>query len=148
MTDLRPLSILVVEDQALIAMELQMLIEDAGHSSSGWATDRREADVIAGRTVIDLALVDIHLADGPTGGHVAADLRRRNIPVVFMTANAKRVPEDFAGAIGILAKPYTASAVAAVLEYLHSGVLDPPPCLGLPSGLTLSPMFAERWAFT
>ena len=146
MSEGRPLAILVVEDEALVAMQLQMLIEDCGHDVAGWASDFEEARGLAERVHSDLALVDIHLADGPTGTDVAAHMRERDIPVVFMTANVKRVPEHFIGAIGIIAKPYTASSVCAALRYLHDGVRNPPPSGSLPAGLTLSPAFLERWS--
>ena len=144
-TDLNPLSILVVEDEALVAMQLQFLIEDTGHSVAGWATDIDEAHAILARCGADLALVDIHLADGPTGTQLAEHLLDLDIPVVFMTANAKRLPDDFVGAIGIIAKPYTANSITAVIAYLHHGVRNPPPSDDLPSGLKLSPAFTERW---
>ena len=146
MKTLRPLSVLIVEDEALIAMELQLLVEDAGHALAGWATTREEAGMIAETCAVDLALVDVHLADGVSGTHLAAELRERKVQVLFMTANAKRLPEDFAGALGVLAKPYTSGSVIAALDYLQMGVLDPPPSLRLPMGLTLSPAFAERWS--
>ena len=38
--------------------------------------------------------------------------------VVFMTANAKRIPPDFAGAFGVIAKPYSERAVASALHYV------------------------------
>ena len=63
--------ILVVEDEVLIALELECLLEDLGHVSVGVAGS--SADAIAlGRTALpDVALVDIHLIDGPTGVEVA-----------------------------------------------------------------------------
>ena len=145
MTMHAPLSVLVVEDQALVAMQLSLLIEDAGHTVGGWATDPEEAHGILQQAQIDVALVDIHLADGPTGLKLATYIGGLDIPVLFMTANAKRVPEDFVGAIGVLAKPFTASSVTAVLGYVHDGVRAPPPATSLPVGLTLSPTYLERW---
>ena len=38
--------------------------------------------------------------------------------VVFMTANAKRIPDDFAGAMGVIAKPYSERVVAGALRYV------------------------------
>ncbi len=148
MSEHRPLSVLVVEDQALLAMELQYLIEDAGHSVVGWASCFAEAAGIVGegRAPPDLAFVDIHLADGVTGTVVAAHLQTRGVGVVYMTANAKRIPPDFAGAIGVMAKPYTSTSVVAALDFLHLGVRNPPPCRALPAGLRLSPRYKESWA--
>ena len=66
--------------------------------------------------------------------------------VVFMTANAKRIPDHFAGAVGVIAKPYTTSGLISALSYLEEGVRRPPPALRLPSGFTLSPAFRNAWA--
>ncbi|RVD46774.1 response regulator, partial [Mesorhizobium sp. M8A.F.Ca.ET.023.02.2.1] len=103
-----PLKVLIVEDEALLAMELESLVQDAGHSVVGWATSLAEAREVVDSTRADIAFVDIHLTDGPTGIDVAEYIDdRKNSMVVFMTANPKRIPDHFAGAIGVIAKPYT-----------------------------------------
>ena len=142
-----PLSILVVEDHALVAMELEAIIEEAGHVSAGWAMSFKEAsDLVAALPRLpDLAFVDVNLGEGPSGVDVAATLRRHDVEVVFMTANAKRLAEDMHGAIGIMAKPYSSTAVLAALSYLHDGVRAPPPTCCLPAGLRLSPRYEEDW---
>lgn len=113
------LRILVVEDEALIALELESLLDDLGHVTVGIAGTSAEA-IALGRTMApDVALVDIHLVDGPTGIEVARALSEdRRTTVVFMTANAKRIPRDFAGAIGVIAKPYSERVVASTLDYV------------------------------
>ena len=142
-----PLSILVVEDHALVAMELEAIIEEAGHVSAGWAMSFKEAsDLVAALPQMpDLAFVDVNLGEGPSGLEVAAALRQNNVEVVFMTANAKRVAVDMHGAIGIMAKPYSSSAVLAALTYLHDGVRAPPPTCVPPAGLRLSPRYEVDW---
>ena len=101
-----PLRILVVEDEVLIALELECLLEDLGHVSVGVAGNAADAVSLGRSTAPDLALVDIHLVDGPTGVEVARQLSADpRITVVFMTANAKRIPPDFAGALGVIVKP-------------------------------------------
>ncbi len=145
MTD--PLKVLIVEDEALLAMELEALVEDAGHHVVGWADNSREALRMIDEHEADLAFVDIHLADGPTGIEVAAHARAaRNLPCVFMTANPKRIPEDFVGAVGVIAKPYTMSGLNAALRYLEEGVRRPPPRTSRPVGFTLAPSFHAAWA--
>ncbi len=53
------------------------------------------------------ALVDVHLRDGPTGVEVARAIHDDCGGVaLFMTANVKRLPDDFAGACGVIGKPY------------------------------------------
>ena len=142
-----PLSILVVEDHALVAMELEAIIEEAGHVSAGWAMNLQEAsDLVAALPKLpDLAFVDVNLGEGPSGVDVAETLRQHDVEVVFMTANAKRLAADMHGAIGIMAKPYSSSAVLAALNYLHDGVRAPPPAYDLPAGLQLSPHYERNW---
>ena len=113
------LRILVVEDEALIALELECLLDDLGHTIVGIAGTSAEAIAMGRSTAPDVALVDIHLVDGPTGVEVARALAAdRCTTVVFMTANAKRIPDDFAGAFGVIAKPYSERVVASTLDYV------------------------------
>ena len=145
MTD--PLRVLIVEDEALLAMELETLIEDAGHTVVGWATSAEEARGMVDETRADIVFVDIQLTDGPTGVEVAEYIHaEKRSMVVFMTANPKRIPDHFAGAVGVIAKPYTMNGLMAALRYLQEGVRRPPPKAVLPAGFTLSPSFAADWA--
>ncbi len=139
------LRILIVEDEALIALELESLLQDDGHLPIGIAATAREAMAL-GELEPDLALVDVHLADGPTGIDVARRLRRNGRTVVlFMTANAKRIPEDFVGACGVIAKPYTErgvrNAIRFVARCLAAGQVGQPP-----NSLNLSPDSANCFA--
>ncbi len=143
---MHPLSVLIVEDEALLAMELESLIEDAGHKVVGWATSSKEAMRLVDALDADLAFIDIHLTDGPTGVAVAEYIARtKQSIVVFITANPKRVPEHFAGAVGVIAKPYTMNGLMAALRYLQEGVRRPPPISTLPVGFTLSPAYSTNW---
>ena len=63
-----------------------------------------------------------------------------------MTANPKRIPEHFSGALGVIAKPYTQHGLASALTYLADAVLAPPPGSAAPDSLTLAPDFSRRWA--
>ena len=63
-----------------------------------------------------------------------------------MTANPKLLPEDFAGAVGVIAKPYTTSGVMAMLDYLQQGISAPPPSTNRPNGLTLAPHYRDEWS--
>jgi DNA-binding response OmpR family regulator len=142
-----PLKVLIVEDEALLAMELESLVEEAGHSVVGWATSSTEAIAMVDTTEADIAFIDVHLTDGPTGVYVAEYIQRnRRSMVVFMTANPKRIPENFAGAIGVIAKPYTMNGLLSALRYLQEGIRRPPPVSTLPTGFTLSPDFLQKWA--
>ena len=113
------LRILIVEDEILIALELESLLHDAGHQVVGIAASSDEAVAMGAEFSPDLAFVDIHLTDGPTGVDVARQLAgEQGIMVLFMTANAKRIPEDFTDAEGVIAKPYTERGVRQALDYV------------------------------
>ena len=114
----RSLRILIVEDEILIALELESLLQEAGHQVVGIAASSQDAVSLGHRLSPDLAFVDIHLTDGPTGVDVARRLGEQGVTVLFMTANAKRIPEDFAGARGVISKPYTERGVRQALDYV------------------------------
>lgn len=142
-----PLRVMIVEDEALLAMELEGLVEEAGHTVVGWATSSKEARRLVDLIDADIAFVDVHLTDGPTGVEVAQYIADKKASmVIFMTANPKRLPENFAGAVGVIAKPYTMNGLLAALRYLQEGVRRPPPVSDLPVGFTLSPTYRVDWA--
>lgn len=141
-----PLRVMIIEDEALIAMELEMLLEDAGHQVVGWATSAGDAWAMLEQTSADLALVDLHLADGRTGLDIAKHiLDAHPTMVVFTTANAALLPDDLAGATAVMAKPYSTHAVRAALSYLVEGIHRPPPRAVKPALLRLSPRFEDAW---
>jgi len=142
-----PFKVLIVEDEALIAMELEGLVEDAGHEVAGWATTLSEAKELIVKTRPDVAFVDLQLADGHTGMDIARFINANHSSVVvFMTANPGWLPDDFLGAVGVMSKPYTMNGVLGALRYLHEGIRKPPPVSQRPSGFTLAPAYKTAWA--
>ncbi|MFN3668807.1 MAG: response regulator [Brevundimonas sp.] len=109
--------ILIIEDEAIVAMEVRFVLEDLGHDVVGVAADARTARDLARTTEIDLALVDIHLSDGPTGIALGRDLAFEGITVLYMTANPGMVREGVAGTIGVLGKPADERAVQTSVDY-------------------------------
>ena len=110
--------ILIIEDEALVAMELRFVLEDLGHEVVGTASDAGAARNLARETEIDLALVDIHLSDGPTGVDLGRELGEvLGISVLFMTANPGMVRKGVAGAIGVLSKPADERTVQKAVDY-------------------------------
>jgi DNA-binding response OmpR family regulator len=110
--------ILIVEDEALVAMELQFVLEDLGHDVVGTAADARTARNLVRENDVDLALVDIHLSDGPTGVELGRELgQEMGVTVLFMTANPGMVRQGVAGTIGVLSKPTDERAVQTAVDY-------------------------------
>ena len=139
MEQIPPLRVMIVEDEMLLAMQLAAQVGDAGHEVVGVASAVTEALDLAEKRKPDLAFVDIELADGPTGVDLVGRLVQASpTVVVFVTGNAKRIPSDFAGAAGVLAKPYTRVALREAIAFFSRAIgpgAPPPP----PPGLTLSP---------
>lgn len=118
MSESAGLRVLIVEDQALLAMELELVLEEAGLNVMGCAMDRAGALEVADREPLDLALVDINLLDGMTGPDIARRLIEDfGAAVIFLTANPEQIPHDFAGAIGALSKPFDEATLRAVMEF-------------------------------
>ena len=89
----------------------------------GQAVEAREAVELARVTHPQLALVDLNLRDGRSGPDVMRALTREHSVVgLFITANRRLVPADFAGAAGVLSKPFTERAFLQALTYLASQV--------------------------
>jgi DNA-binding NarL/FixJ family response regulator len=110
--------ILIIEDEALVAMELRFVLEDLGYEVVGSAADARTARDLAKQALVDLALVDIHLSDGPTGVDLGRDLAQEDgVTVVYMTANPGMVRNGVAGTIGVLSKPSDERAVEQTVAY-------------------------------
>lgn len=110
--------ILIIEDEALVAMELRFVLEDLGHEVVGMASDAGAARHLAREAEVDLALVDIHLSDGPTGVDLGRELGQElGISVLFMTANPGMVRNGVAGTIGVLSKPADERAVQKAVDY-------------------------------
>jgi PAS domain S-box-containing protein len=105
----QPCRILIVEDELIVASDLEDSLQHLGFEVVGTAGDVEQATVMASQKRPDLVLMDIQLHGRPSGFQLAEDIRRSlNIPVVFLTAYVK---EDFmqraraTAAYGFLSKP-------------------------------------------
>jgi len=84
--------VLIIEDEAIIAADLEALVRELGHDVTGIATTRREAVDAIGRATPGLVLADIQLADGSSGVDAVNDiLARLDTPVIFITAFPERL---------------------------------------------------------
>ncbi len=130
-----PSRILIVEDEMLVAFDLQAILEDLGHEPVGIVADLAAAEAFF-EEAIDLALVDLNLRDGLTGPQIGERLGARGVSVVFITANPRLLGDGIAGAIGVITKPTDETIVKAAVDYalgVRSGRrnIAPPPALKL-----------------
>ncbi|MBY3266847.1 response regulator [Rhizobium laguerreae] len=114
------MNVMIVEDEMLLAMELESEVEAAGHEVTGIAMNNRQAHELLASQKPDFAFVDVQLMDGPTGIDIGVSLAAAGIPFVFVTGNIKRLPPDFAGALGAIEKPYTMNGMKNALNYISA----------------------------
>ena len=97
--------ILLAEDDMLIAMDMQMMLEDAGHDVIGPAATVAQGLSLAEADMPDVAVVDIGLKNGDSGIDLARHLRAWDVPVVFVSGEPTRAYEGRDVAIAFLPKP-------------------------------------------
>jgi CheY-like chemotaxis protein len=91
-TDSLKSAVMIIEDEAIIALHLRSIVEGLGHSVTGIARTRAEAVALAERSPPELVLADISLADGSSGIDAVKDiLSAMNVPVIFITAFPERL---------------------------------------------------------
>jgi len=125
--------VLIVEDDPLIAMDLQHVIDDLGYEIAGIANSFESAKRLAPHS--DLALVDVNLIDGATGPRTGQFLAGEfGISVVMVTANPEALVDGISGIIGVISKPARPATIKQVLEFMldyKNGQLPHPPELRL-----------------
>ena len=110
-------SILVVEDEFLVALEMQSILEENGYRVLGIAADLAGAMEYASQS-IDLALVDLNLRDGLTGPQIGERLANEyDAAVLFVTANPRMLGDGVAGPIGVLTKPTDEETLLAATRF-------------------------------
>lgn len=126
--------ILIVEDEMLVAMDMEAILQDIGHEPVGIAPDLCSAEEYFD-VPIDLALVDLNLRDGLTGPEIGRMLGSRGVAVLFVTANPRLLGEGIAGTVGVITKPTDQATLSAAVDYalgVRAGrEVSPPPRLNL-----------------
>lgn len=112
--------VLIVEDEALIALHLEQLVTDAGHRVIGIALDPSEARDLARSECPHFAFVDVRLRRGASGLEVARFLREEyDVPSIFVTGN---LDEDLIAQatalrpVEFIGKPFFPSEVVHAIE--------------------------------
>lgn len=112
-------AVLIIEDEPIIAMDLEAIVADMGHRITGNARTRAEAVQIGKADKPDLILADIQLADNSSGIDAVNDLLSAlgDVPVIFITAFPERLltgerPEP----AFLIPKPYTEEQVRSAVS--------------------------------
>ena len=110
--------VLIIEDEPIIAMDIEQIVRDLGHEVTGVAVTRDEAVKLAGEERPGLVLADIQLADDSSGIEAVKDiLSKFSVPVIFITAFPERLltgerPEP----TFLITKPFERSTVKAAIS--------------------------------
>ena len=115
-----PVRILVVEDDFLVALELQHRLVEAGFSVIGAARTAEEAIEMAASLSPDVVIMDITLAGTRDGIDAAIEIRRSTgIRSIFVTAHGDshtRTRGERANPLGWVSKPYSPQALVAFVK--------------------------------
>lgn len=121
-------SVLIIEDEPLIAMQLEDLVTSLGHTVSGTAATRTQARAAVDAALPGLVLADIQLADGSSGLDAVDDiLQAGSMPVIFITAYPERLlTGDRPEPTYLVTKPFQEATVrAAISQALFFGSTRP-----------------------
>lgn len=122
--------VMIIEDEPVIAMDLEGHVTELGHTVVGVATTRDEAVALAREQAPDLVLADIQLADGSSGVDAANKiLDSARIPVIFITAfpecllTGERPEPTF-----LIQKPFSSETLKATIGqalFFHKPIAGP-----------------------
>jgi CheY-like chemotaxis protein/DNA-directed RNA polymerase specialized sigma24 family protein len=111
-------NVLIIEDEALISMELEQIVTGLGHKVCGTATTHKGALAAVAKSKPNLVLADIQLADGSSGIDAVKDiLAQFTVPVIFITAFPERLltgerPEP----TFLITKPFQPNAIRGAIS--------------------------------
>lgn len=111
--------VMIIEDEPLIALDIEQMVEELGHTVTGIARTHAEAVRLYAETKPKLVLADIQLADGSSGIDAVNDILKSDssIPVIFITAFPERLltgerPEP----AFLVTKPFNPDMVKALIS--------------------------------
>ena len=111
--------VLVVEDEAILAMSIEDMLSDLGCVVVGPALSLEQGQALAAYEPLDVAVLDVNMGDAPSF-EIANVLRQRSVPFCFATGYGPAgLPPEYAR-VPVLAKPHGEAALGAILRELLS----------------------------
>ncbi len=111
--------VLLVEDEALIAMLLEDMLADLGCDIVATAAELGEVVALAQTEAIDIAIIDINLR-GVAAYPVAQALRERGIPFAFVTGYGAAGSDPAHQDVPVLQKPFRGEHLESIVQRLRS----------------------------
>lgn len=114
-----PGKILIVEDEFLVALQLEDILADGGHAVVGTVPDMQSFRLLG--EAPDIALVDLNLRDGLTGPAIARAVAGQfGARVIYVTANPGQIDIPAETAVGVVQKPFSRQTILAAIAYAMS----------------------------
>jgi len=122
--------VMIIEDELIIATELEAIVQDLGHEVTGIAMTHKEATQLVHRDPPGIVLCDVQLADNSSGIEAAEEiLSQYDVPLIFITAFPERLltgnkPEP----AYLITKPFQPNTVKAIIGqalFFHQAEADP-----------------------
>jgi ActR/RegA family two-component response regulator len=116
-------SVLICEDDPILAADLSAIVEEAGHTVSGVFPRVKEALICARNEKPDFAIIDLQLADGDSGAAAAETLHSLGVRIIVLSGYSNVgtglgcVPHTFAQ------KPVSKEVIVDLLDCRHSETL-------------------------
>lgn len=119
-------NVLIIEDEPIIAADIEGLVEDLGHKVDNIAATQSEAVKAAAQKKPGIILADVQLADGSSGIDAVSDiLENYDVPVIFITAFPERLlTGDKPEPAYLISKPFRPENVKAAISqalFFHAG---------------------------
>lgn len=127
-------TILVVEDEPLVAFDNEHALEQAGYRIAATVDDHDHAVAVIDGGGVDLVIADVSLRGDKNGIDVARHARSKGLPVLFVTGHCPIDARELA--VGCLAKPYAPRDLIAAIGVVDA-VLRDARRPRLPTGLSL-----------
>lgn len=115
---MKNLSVHIVEDEIIIALDLEDILEDMGHNVDVSYTIK-DAMAKAAAKKADLFVIDIHMKGVDSGIELGKELQQRKIPHIYLSAYTDEETRQLAestASLGYLNKPFNLSEFKAILE--------------------------------
>jgi two-component SAPR family response regulator len=113
-----PGSVLILEDDYLIAASLAQIVVDAGHAVVGPASSVEEAKEAMTEMGIDAALLDVNLGGDDRSFELATWLQAMRIPFAFVTSYSPALMPPAFAPVPVLVKPFSREAATKLLDRL------------------------------
>src|SRR3954453_1807265 len=116
-----PAQVLIMEDEPLVALELQILVEDMGHQVCAVVDTEADAVRQAHATAPDLVIADIQLRQGNGIRAIERIANRREVPVIFVSGNHTFTPNPQIRTARFIAKPFRVESLRKAVADIFAG---------------------------